>query len=283
MLGAIVSPTDPIAATAIAQRLGVPRKLVTIVEGESLVNDAIALVTFRTAVLAAATGSLVLVDGIGGFGVAAVGGVVVGVVVAVALGEVFRRLDDPPVEVALSLIAPFVAYLPAEHLRFSGVLAAVAAGIEPAAQFTVTGVACALASLVLLRGLEDIPAEQSRPGSETPVDVRAVLLPTLVLGVIGFGSFVLEGTIMDWGQIYLHDVGHAAAELAALAYLANAVGMLVSRLLGDRTVVAVGPVNLVRWSCVAAGPSRSWRGWPRISVSRSAPDGELRHSTFCVV
>jgi MFS family permease len=87
------------------------------------------------------------------------------------------------------------------------------------------------------------------------VDVRAVLIPTLVLGIIGFGSFVVEGAVMDWGQIYLRDVGSAAAELAALAYIANAVGMLVSRLLGDRTVVAIGPVGLVRWSCVAAASS----------------------------
>jgi MFS family permease len=131
-------------------------------------------------------------------------------------------------------------------------LAAVAAGIDPAAQFTIMGLACALASLVLLRGLEDIPAEQARPGSGAPVDVRAVLLPTLALGVIGFGSFVVEGAVMDWGQIYLRDVGGATAEMAALAYVANALGMLVSRLLGDRTVVLVGPVPLVRWSCLIA-------------------------------
>lgn len=134
-------------------------------------------------------------------------------------------------------------------------LVAVAAGIDPAAQFTVMGLACALAGVVLLRGLEDIPAEEARPGSSSSVDVRAVLMPTLVLGIIGFGSFVLEGAIMDWGQIYLRDVGHAAAELAAAAYVANGVGMLVSRLLGDRTVVAVGPVPLVRWSSVAAALS----------------------------
>jgi MFS family permease len=134
-------------------------------------------------------------------------------------------------------------------------LGAVAAGIDPAVQFTIMGLACALAGVLLLRGLEDIPAEEARPGSTASVDVRAVLLPTLVLGIIGFGSFVLEGAIMDWGQIYLRDVGHAAAELAAVAYVANGVGMLVSRLLGDRTVVAVGPVPLVRWSSLAAALS----------------------------
>lgn len=134
-------------------------------------------------------------------------------------------------------------------------LVAVAMGVGPAVQFTVIGVACAAASVLLLRGLEDIPVERARPGFGAPVDLRVVLLPTLVLGIIGFGAFVVEGTVMDWGQIYLRDVGRATAELAALAYLANATGMLASRLLGDRTVVAVGPVPLVRWSCIAAGIS----------------------------
>lgn len=135
-------------------------------------------------------------------------------------------------------------------------LAAVASDVGPAVQFTVLGIGCAVAAVLALRGLADIPVERVRAGSSASrIDVRAVLLPTLVLGVIGFGSFVVEGTVMDWGQIYLRDVGGAAAELAAIAYLANALGMLVSRLLGDRTVVAVGPVALVRWPSVAAGLS----------------------------
>lgn len=135
-------------------------------------------------------------------------------------------------------------------------LGAVAAGVDPAAQFTVLGIGCAVASVLAVRDLDDVPVERAHPGSGVPpMDVRAALLPTLVLGVIGFGAFVVEGTVMDWGQIYLRDVSGATAALAALAYLANALGMLVSRLLGDRTVVAVGPVALVRWSYVAAGVS----------------------------
>lgn len=154
-------------------------------------------------------------------------------------------------------------------------LVAVAAGVGPALQFTILGAGCALAGVILLRGLEDIPAEQSRPGSTAPVDVRAVLLPTLILGIIGFGSFVVEGSIMDWGQIYLRDVGGAAAELAALAYLANAFGMLVSRLVGDRTVVRVGPVALVRWSSVAAAIS--------IALVVLRPDPVLGVFAFAVI
>jgi MFS family permease len=154
-------------------------------------------------------------------------------------------------------------------------LVAVANGVSPAVQFAVIGLGCAAASVVLLRDLEDVPAEHAHPGSSAPVDLRSVLLPTLVLGVIGFGSFVVEGAVMDWGQIYLRDVADAAAELAAVAYMANALGMLVSRLLGDRTVVAVGPVALVRWSCIAAALS--------LAVVVAHPDPALAVLAYAVI
>jgi MFS family permease len=134
-------------------------------------------------------------------------------------------------------------------------LVAVAVGVGPGVHYLVLGVTCALSSLLTLRGLEDIPIASAHATATGSVDTRAVLLPTLVLGAIGFGSFVFEGAVMDWGQILLRDVGGAGAELAAIAWLANALGMLTSRLLGDRTVVAVGPVSLVRWSAIAAAVS----------------------------
>ncbi|MEZ4596243.1 MAG: hypothetical protein R3C32_04970 [Chloroflexota bacterium] len=154
-------------------------------------------------------------------------------------------------------------------------LVAVAMGVGPATQFAIIGLVGAAASVVLLRPLEDIPAEQARSASGAPVRIRAVLLPTLVLGAIGFGAFVVEGAVMDWGQIYLRDVGGAASELAALAYIANATGMLVSRLLGDRMVVAVGPVPLVRWSYVAAAAS--------LAVVVGRPDPMLGVAAYAIV
>jgi CPA1 family monovalent cation:H+ antiporter len=128
-LGAIVSPPDAIAATAIAQRLGLPRRLVTILEGESLVNDATALVTYRFAVAAALTGSFSIGEAALSFVLVAVGGVLIGLAVGWAASWLLARLDDPPVEVLISLIAPFAAYLPAEILGVSGVLAAVSGGL----------------------------------------------------------------------------------------------------------------------------------------------------------
>jgi monovalent cation/hydrogen antiporter len=128
-LGAIVSPTDPLAATAIARRLGVSRRLVTLLEGESLVNDASALVAYRVAVGAVVAGSFTLWEAGLRFVVGAAGGVAIGLLVGWLVAEVRRRLDDPPVEIVLSVVTGYAAYLPADRLGLSGVLAAVTAGL----------------------------------------------------------------------------------------------------------------------------------------------------------
>jgi monovalent cation/hydrogen antiporter len=129
VLGAIVSPTDPTAATAIAQRLGLSRRLVALIEGESLVNDGTALVAYRFAVAAVVTGSFSLAAASGRFVFSIVGGIVVGLAVGFVIREVRRRLDNPPVEITISILSGYFAYLPAEALGVSGVLAAVTIGI----------------------------------------------------------------------------------------------------------------------------------------------------------
>jgi monovalent cation/hydrogen antiporter len=128
-LGAIVAPTDPLAATAIARRLGVPRRIVTLLEGEALVNDATALVAYRIAVGAVIGGSFVAWEAGLRFMASAAGGVAIGLVVGWLVAEVRRRLEDPPIEIFLSLVTGYVAYLPAEWVGVSGVLAAVTAGL----------------------------------------------------------------------------------------------------------------------------------------------------------
>jgi CPA1 family monovalent cation:H+ antiporter len=128
-LGAIVSPPDAVAATAIVQRLGLPPRLVTIIEGESLVNDATALVAFRLAVAAVASGTFSLSDAAMNYVWVSVGGVVIGLVVGWIVVQIEARLTDPPVEVLVSLLAPVAAWLPAEGLHVSGVLSVVTAGI----------------------------------------------------------------------------------------------------------------------------------------------------------
>ena len=128
-LGAIVSPTDAIAATSITERLGVPRRIVTVLDGESLVNDATGLVVYRFAVAAVLTGAFSIFEAGGQFLIIAGGGIAVGLAAGWLLIFFLNRIDDPTVENTIILIAPFAAYIAAENLLgVSGVLAVVAAG-----------------------------------------------------------------------------------------------------------------------------------------------------------
>ena len=128
-LGAIVSPPDAIAATAITQRLGVPRRIVTILEGESLVNDATALVALRFAIAAVATNSFSLGQAGLSFLLVGMGGLAIGLGIGWLSSWVQKYIDDPPVQITISLLTPFAAYMPAEALGVSGVLAVVTAGL----------------------------------------------------------------------------------------------------------------------------------------------------------
>src|SRR6266516_842492 len=117
------------AATAIFQRMGVPRRIVTILEGESLVNDATALVIYRFAVAAAAAGTFSLIDAGGSFFVVLLGGLAVGVVVGRAGAWILTHIRDTAIAVMVTLLAPFAAYLSAESIGVSGVLATVVGGL----------------------------------------------------------------------------------------------------------------------------------------------------------
>ncbi len=128
-LGAIVSPPDAIAATAIAKNLRIPRRITAILEGESLVNDATGLVAYRVSVVAMLTGAFSWNQAALLFVLAAAGGVLVGLVVGWVIASVHRQLDDPVIETTITLLTPFIAYLPAEALHASGVLAVVTAGL----------------------------------------------------------------------------------------------------------------------------------------------------------
>jgi Na+/H+ antiporter len=134
VLGAIISPTDPVAATAIAGRIGVPRRVVTVVEGESLINDATAITAYRVAVVAVTAGTFSVWDAGGRFLLGAAGGVAIGLAVGWLVAQVRARLDDPPVEITISLLTSYAAYLPAEELGLSGVVAAVTVGLYMGSQ-----------------------------------------------------------------------------------------------------------------------------------------------------
>ena len=127
-LGAIVAPTDPVAATAIARRMNVPRSAVSVIEGESLINEGTALVAYRTAV-AAVGGTFSLWEAGLEFVLGAAGGIAIGLAVGWVIAEIRRRIDDIPVEITIALLSGYAGYLPAEAVHASGVLAAVTVGI----------------------------------------------------------------------------------------------------------------------------------------------------------
>jgi Na+/H+ antiporter len=128
-LGAAVSPTDPVAALAVAARVGLPARLITIIEGEGLLNDATALTTLTVAVTAATSGGFSLGDAVLRFVLAAAGGLVAGIIVGVVVRLVRTVLNDPVLVNCVSLVTPFAAYLLGEEAHVSGVLAVAVAGL----------------------------------------------------------------------------------------------------------------------------------------------------------
>jgi Na+/H+ antiporter len=129
VLGAIVSPTDPLAAASIMRRLDAPRRMVSSIEGEGLFNDATALVAYRVAVAAVVAGSFSLAEASLRFVLSAIGGVAVGLVIGVVVAEIRKRTSDTQISVTISLLTGYAAFVPADAIGASGVLATVTAGI----------------------------------------------------------------------------------------------------------------------------------------------------------
>jgi CPA1 family monovalent cation:H+ antiporter len=191
-LGAIVSPPDAVAATAITRRLAVPRQVVTILEGESLLNDATAL-TIYTIALAAAAGTVFSpAAAVVTFAGAMLGGCVIGIVVGWIIAHIRARIEDTPVEMTISFLTPYAAFLPADRLESSGVIATVAAGLYlghrgshiMGADARLTGRAVWDTMSFLLNGFVFIVM-----GLEMPALLRA-LTPAAALRLVGIGVAV---------------------------------------------------------------------------------------------
>jgi monovalent cation/hydrogen antiporter len=190
-LGAIVAPPDAIAATAVFQRLGVPRRIVTILEGESLVNDATALVIYRTAVVVTIGGTFSLLGLAGTFVIAAGGGLIVGLVLGALAARVMTRLADPVFSVVISFLAPVAIYLIAQQLGLSGVIATVAAGIltgrdaarHMSSEVRVAGQAAWQVLLFLINGLAFILIGLQLPNVVRGLDGRVIDLLGLAVAI----------------------------------------------------------------------------------------------------
>jgi CPA1 family monovalent cation:H+ antiporter len=204
VLGAIVSPPDAVAATAITQRMRVPRIVTTVLEGESLVNDATALVAYRVAVAAVLGGALELWDAGGQFLLVAAGGIGVGLVGGMLVIRLHRwlertRLGDSKLQIAITLLTPYAVYLPAEHLHVSGVLACVTAGLW-------VGTRC-----------EEVFSRELYTEARSVWDMMAFLLNSLIFILIGFELQTILNNLSD---------GHTPTGLLRSAVLISAVVIL---------------------------------------------------------
>src|SRR4051794_1740793 len=231
-LGAIVAPTDAVAATAVFRRLGVPRGIVTILEGESLLNDATALVLFRTAVIAV-TGSVSLGEVGIDFVTLAVGGVVVGLVFGWLASLILRRIDDAVLGIVLTLLIPAAAYLVSESLHVSGVLATVVAGLYAghASNWSlnsaqrVAGEATWSVVLFLLNGvvfiliglqLPSILADLDQPAGELIGVAVAVSLTVIVTRIV----WVYPAMYLPWLIARVRGRAHPPPDAATLTVVA---------------------------------------------------------------
>jgi monovalent cation/hydrogen antiporter len=168
VLGAVISPPDAVAASGIIKGLGLNKKVITILEGESLVNDASALIAYRYAVLAVTTGSFVFWQAGLQFLLVAAVGIAIGIVTGFLFVLAHKKIENNPlVETSLTLLAPFVAYLAAEHFHMSGVLAVVTTG------------------LVISRKSPEIFASQARMRTRVVWDTIIFLLNGFIFILIG--------------------------------------------------------------------------------------------------
>jgi monovalent cation/hydrogen antiporter len=201
-IGAVVAPPDAVSASAIGRRIGLPRRVVTILEGESLLNDATALVALRTAI--AATSGAVSLGGVAAdFVLAAAGGVAIGLVTFLVVAWVRTHITDPLLDTGLSFVVPFAAYLAAEQVHASGVIAVVVAG------------------LLLGHKAPVIQSPQSRISERVNWRTISYLLENAV--------FLLIGLQADWILQDVADGGVGPARVAVVC-LATLVAVIVLRL-----------------------------------------------------
>jgi Na+/H+ antiporter len=224
VLGAILAPTDPVAATSVLRAAGAPDRISTILEGEALVNDGTGLTVYKLAVTAVLSGGFALGSGLLRF-LLALAGVGIGLVAGWVSAEIRARIDEAPMEVTVSLLTAYLAYIPADRLGSSGILAAVAAG------------------LYTRRRAGDILSPQSRLQTVSFWEVATFLLESVLFLLIGLQMKHIVSTIH--GGIGL-PVLYGLAVAATLVVLRTAwmfVEPSVLRLIGGRFGAEPATVN----------------------------------------
>ena len=204
VLGAIVSPPDAVAPLAIAQRMQLPRRLIVVLEGEGLANDATALVLYRFAVMAVSAGSFSFVEASGTFVAIVAGEIVWGIGVGWLMLRLRRWVRDPGIEIMLSILTPFVAYWPPEQLGGSGVLATLATGLY-----------------VSYNGLRLIPAATRLPGAVF-WDFLTYLIEGMVFLITGLQARTLLPSIRHYT---LAEIAVAALVVCAVVIVTRFIWM----------------------------------------------------------
>jgi Na+/H+ antiporter len=235
VLGAIVSPPDAVAATAILSRLNIPRRIVTVLEGESLVNDASGLVIYKFAVAAVLTGAFSLWQASLQFVGVAAGGVIVGILLGRLFVFVHRHLGDAFIEVLTTLAVPYVAYIFAESLHVSGVLAVVAAGI------------------VRGRYSPEIVSAEMRIIARSVWNLLVFLLNSLIFILIGVQLSGITTRLTEYSAAELFFYGTFVSAVAiavrfAWVYLATYLPLVFRALLGRTAALPLeGEVFIMGW------------------------------------
>ena len=254
VLGAVVAPTDELASAQVAERLGVARHVIAVIDGEALLNDAASLVVYAAAVGAVVTGRFALGTAALAFVAAALGAVAIGLVTGWLAVAAWRRFEEPMLQTAISVLVPFVAYVPAVHLQWSGVLAVVVAGVyvnrrtprvlTPATRLFGSGwwettvfLVNVLIFVVLGMQLHDIAGRVLSRHSWTELLVDAAVLTVVVVG-LRFAWVFAQGALPFMAP---RDHGAADAKHLAVTAMAGFRGAVsLAAALGIPAVVAGG-------------------------------------------
>jgi CPA1 family monovalent cation:H+ antiporter len=188
-LGAIVSPPDAVAATAVLEAMRLPKRIVVVLEGESLVNDASGLILYNIAIAAALTGAFSWTEAAARFVLVGAGGTIIGAACGLAVVRGLRRLHDPMLEIAVTMLLGYAAYIAADRLGLSGVLATVAAG------------------LVLGWNAPEAMSPQTRIQAKAAWDVLVFLLNSLVFLLIGLSLNEVAARVDPRALIELSGIG----------------------------------------------------------------------------
>jgi monovalent cation:H+ antiporter, CPA1 family len=232
LFGAIISATDPISVLSIFKELAVAKRLATIVEAESLLNDGTAVVLFQILVAGILTGNLSIAKGIGAFVQSVVGGALVGLLLGYIASKVAKKIDEPQIEITLTTILAYSSYLVAHHLHLSGVIATVLSGVTVGNIGTSEGMSArtrlalwsfweyasfVINSLVfLLIGMEVQIHELVSAWSAVLLAVLAVLLgrAVSVYGLVPIGNLFSERISLRWEHVMLWGGLHGSLSLA---------------------------------------------------------------------